>query len=148
MSKILVRAVCTLAFVSTSVRAQMAERVDPATGNYVPVRDPLLKDDPNPDAPNPNRLGNRQSKRNSATTAPPSSMSSLSSNDGLTPAQRMAANAANNGQAVPVITSADGQSEQMTAEGFVSMGGMATYAPPDSHSQTPDVFAKPDWWPQ
>jgi hypothetical protein len=148
MRKILVTAACTLAFVSTSARAQMAEKVDPATGNYVPVRDPLLRDDPNPDAPNPNRLGNRQSKRNSATTAPPSSTPSASSNDGLTPAQHMAANAANNGQAAPVITSADGQSEQTTADGFVSMGGMATYTPPGSQSQTPDVFAKPDWWPQ
>jgi hypothetical protein len=148
MRKILATTVCALAFASTSARAQTIERVDPVTGNYVPVRDPFLADDPDPDAANPGRLGNRQSKRNAPRTAPPSSGLSANSNDGLTPAQRMAANAANNGQAPPIITSADGQSEQTTAEGFVSMGGMATYIPPGSQSQTPDVFAKPDWWPQ
>jgi hypothetical protein len=126
----------------------MMERVDPTTGNYVPTRDPFLRDDPNPDAANPNRLGNRQSKRNSITTAPPASSRSANSSDGLTPAQRMAAKAANNGQAAPIITDASGQSEQATEEGFVSMGGMATYASPGAQTQALDAFAKPDWWPQ
>jgi hypothetical protein len=148
MRKILATAACALAFVSTAGQAQMAERVDPTTGNYVPIRDPFLRDDPDPDESNPNRLGNRQSPRNARTAAPASSMSSANLNDGLTPAQRMAANAANNGQAGPVVMTPSGQSEQTTSDGLISMGGMATYTPPGLQSQDGDPLAKPDWWPQ
>jgi hypothetical protein len=115
----------------------------------VPVRDPFLTDDPNPNAPNPNRLGNRQSLRNAPAVAPPVSVQTGNRDDGLTPAQRMAKNAANNGRAAPVsIQSPAGIQEQITADGFVSMGGMATYTPPGASSNERDPLAKPDWWPQ
>lgn len=145
--KILAVSASVAALVPAPSVAQIAEKVDPTTGNYVPLRDPFLKSDPDPDAVNPNRLGNRQSQRNARTTAPASSAKPANPDDGLTPAQRVAAGAANNGRAAPVITAPNGQDEQTTADGFVSMGGMAIYSPPGSATPS-DAFAKPDWWPR
>jgi hypothetical protein len=139
-----------ISMATTQVSAQMAEKIDPVTGNYVPVRDPFLRDDPDPNEANPNRLGNRQSSRNSAVAAPSPDTAAANPNDGLTPAQRQAKAGAYNGQADPrtVMQAPDGSRESVDANGLISMGGMATYSPPGSNSGQDDPFAKPDWWPQ
>lgn len=131
---------------ATSGHAQTTQRVDPNTGNYVPVPDPFMRDDPDNKSPNPNRLGNRQSLRNTQRATP--LQTAPFPDASLTPAQQLARGAAKNDVAQPMrLKQPDGSDVQMDANGFASMGGMAMYSAP-GQAQPGDPLGKPDWWPK
>ena len=60
----------------------------------------------------------------------------------------MAAGAANNGRAPPIILKSNGQREKATSDQSASMDGLATYVNPGSPAEAADPFAESDLWPQ
>lgn len=141
--KILLTA-CSLVALGSSGQAQIAMKVDPNTGNYVPIRDPFTQGDANPDMPNPNRLSNRQSQRNAPTVSTQPGSPPAIPNDGLTAAQRIAKRGAYNGQAGGVQISRSGNGP----DGFAPLGSMQMYTSPSAASQTDSQSNLPDWWPK
>lgn len=131
MIKCKISAIVISGFFATSALAQSADRVDPATGNYVPVRDAFSADDPTADQANPNRLNNRVGQRAQAGRT----RESRSATQSIVPP-------------APSQTDDTAKSSvvQMPTSSLASMPGMALY---DQTDRAPnDPFTKPDWWPK
>jgi hypothetical protein len=120
-------AIGTSGLLATSTFAQSMEKVDPLTGNYVPVRDGFSADDPTADQTNPNRLNNRVGQRVQS-----SGVRQSTAKPTLPPPA---------GPTAPTV----GTGSQAAAPP-ISMSNMAIYGQPDDTSVNP--FAKPDWWPK